>query len=506
MTDTLAAGSAATGPRHDAELTVNSTSIRLLLAITFLYPVVLTAVFFPTPASDLREHINLGLTLPLYTWKNPPLQTWLAGGVALLGARDAWPFVLVAQALNFIGLIYLVAIARKFIGPQAVVPLIILFCGSAYYSLAVPSMVLNADQIEVPIWAAIFYHALSAGRDDRWRDWLLTGVLFGVAFLAKYSAVVMLAALLIGAFCVPSYRKIFVNRKLYAAALVSVPIIAINVIPELLHGDAIHYGADKFNGAFLPSRLVGIGHLLRSFVLYGAPALIGIAVLAWHRDVGRPRWPSDLAQRVIVFSALAILAAMVLLIVIPGLRNTTRYAYPFYGLCLLALLCAVDIAPQGWRRFANVTLAIWAAIIAGTLVYTQFFINSRLREPAPAAADTLRSSWDGQFSCGPAYILGDDRTARGIAIYFNRGVHGIALDEINRKDWFNPDEVERRGMIVLTTPDQVAAIGPRWLAGRTVATLDIPYRRTLQSRTHGYVYAFVPPRDCPRGTPATTGK
>src|SRR5439155_13226913 len=85
-----------------AELTIQSSIVRALLVVTFLYPVVICVAFFPTPAGDLREHINLGLTLPLHTWHNPPLQTWIVGTIALMGPRDSWPFVLVAQALNFI--------------------------------------------------------------------------------------------------------------------------------------------------------------------------------------------------------------------------------------------------------------------------------------------------------------------------------------------------------------------------------------------------------------------
>jgi hypothetical protein len=116
------------GARRIPDLTPRSWEIRTLLAVTFFYPIVICAVFFPTPTGDLREHINLGLTLPLYTWYNPPLQTWIAGIIALAGARDSWAFVLVAQVLNFIGLIYLVKTARKFVGPWTATPLVIMFC------------------------------------------------------------------------------------------------------------------------------------------------------------------------------------------------------------------------------------------------------------------------------------------------------------------------------------------------------------------------------------------
>ena len=85
------------------QLTVRSGVTRALLALMFFYPVVLCAVFFPSPAGDLREHINLGLRMPLHTWDNPPLQTWVTGVIALAGAYDSWAFVLAAQVINLIG-------------------------------------------------------------------------------------------------------------------------------------------------------------------------------------------------------------------------------------------------------------------------------------------------------------------------------------------------------------------------------------------------------------------
>lgn len=48
----------------------------------------------------------------------------------------------------------------------------------------------------------------------------------------------------------------------------------------------------------------------------------------------------------------------------------------------------------------------------------QVALHSVLREPSPAAARALRNIWDRQFTRGPAYVIGDDRAARGIAIYF----------------------------------------------------------------------------------------
>jgi hypothetical protein len=484
--------------RQTSMLTISSTPVRALLAITFFYPVVLCAIFFPTPASDLREHINLGLSLPLYVWNSPPLQTWTAGLIALTGARDAWLFVLVAQILNFIGLFKLVQTTKKFISPEAAVPLVIMYCGSIYYSAATPTMALNADQIQVPIWAGCLYHALSAARDNRWRDWLLTGVLLGVAFLAKYSSAVILAVLLAVAFWLPAYRGIFRNIRFYVSGILAFAITLIHLIPELLYANVLQYGVTRFDfNATLSIRAMSAWHLVRSFLFYGFPMLIGLAVLARHRDVGRPRMPRDPAQRFIVLTAIGTFIAMLLMIVIGGLDYSTRYTFAFYGFSLLALLSVISIEPRGLRNYANVTLMIWGGIVIGTLVYTQVFINRGLREPAHAAAPMLSEAWVRQFSCGPAYVLGDDRTVRAIAIYFGRPVLGVRLNDIDVPIWLDKDRLRRLGAIVITSPGTLdAGMSDQWFLGRTLTTITLPYRRTLRTDQHTYQYYFIPPQGC----------
>jgi hypothetical protein len=483
--------------RH-AGLTLRSTPVRALLAITFIYPVALCAIFFPTPASDLREHINLGLTFPLYTWANPPLQSWIAGLIALTGARDAWLYVLAAQVLNFVGLAYLVRSAKKFIGVDAAVPLAIMYCGSLYYSAATPSMALNADQIQVPIWAGVLYHALSAAQDNRWRDWLLAGFLVSLGFLAKYYSAVILVTLLATALWLPAYRGIFVNVRFYIAGVLAVAIISVNMVPELLKTDVLEFGVTRFSpAASLTARASAVWQLMRSYVFYAAPALIGFAVLVSRGCVGRPRLPADPARRFLVISGIGLPIVMLLLIVIGGLLYMTRYTYAFYGLSLLAFQCVIRIEPRALRDYANVTLAIWAAIIVGTLAYTQIVIHRVFRDPAPAAAAMLREVWDRQFSCGPSYILGTDRAAHGIAIYFGRPVIGVAFDEVGRTNWFDRDRLERLGAVVVSTPDQLNEEEfAQWFAGNSLASFSLPYRRTLQPAQQTFQYYLIPPRSC----------
>ena len=123
-----------------------------------------------------------------------------------------------------------------------------------------------------------------------------------------------------------------------------------------------------------------------------------------------------------------------------GLKYSARYSYPLFGIATLALLSSLDISPRAMKEYARMLLIIWVAIIAGTLVYTQFVIHRVFRKPAPEAAALLREAWDKQYRCGPRYVLGDNWTARAIAIYFGRPAFGVAFEEADKPFWVDRDK------------------------------------------------------------------
>ena len=247
-TDTLTAAPPPAPAPQDI-LTLQSLQMKVLLAVVFLFPVVLAAIVLPSPGSDLREHINLGLAYRFTAFAAPPLQTWLAGAVALTGARGAWLYIAVAQVLNFIGLAYLVLIARRFIGEDAPVPLAIMFCGSIYFS----SSYIDDDgdstrtRSRCRCGPAYVFHGMMALRDDRSRrDWFLCWLtaqrdhasdIHGAGALG-YAAGVWRGD--------PAYRKVFRNPKLYVVGLASLPIIALHAVPEWYEGHAVDYARVQF--------------------------------------------------------------------------------------------------------------------------------------------------------------------------------------------------------------------------------------------------------------------
>ncbi len=469
-----------------------------LLAITFFYPILLCAAAFPTPYIDIRELVSWGLTFPLTTWKQPPLQAWVLGVTALSGARDAWFFMAVAQLFNLLALFYVARIARDFISRNAVAPIVILVGGSAYLSGSLPTIALNADQLQAPLWAGLIYHAMRAARDDHWRDWILFGAMLALSFLAKYFIAVLVVALLVAAMIVPHYRRVFGNIRLYAACLLAGLIVLPYLIAVIRHPEAFAYGTAFF--AQQQSRLQALYNFLHPVLLVLLP--IGIAAI-WlypHGLIKIDRQTNSHVQFLLI--AAAAFALIVVALILIGLDYSQRYSYSFLAMSAALCLGVIRIEAGGLPRLTGVMLAIWAVVVPGTAVYAFTVLRPALREPAPLAAELIGRQWDRNFKCGPAYIMGTKDAAFGIALYFagpGRWVIGVsAEDYLFGAHWVDRNRIRREGAILVGyNENEVAQLFVRDFPGRSKPlTLSLPYRRTWSDARQAYAYAFIAPEGC----------
>jgi hypothetical protein len=280
---------------------------------------------------------------------------------------------------------------------------------------------------------------------------------------------------------------------------VSLPIIALHAVPEWYEGHAVDYANAQFRSwSSLFARVGYLWEFVRSYVLYGAITLIGLAMLAWRRQITIKAMPADPAQRLILVTVAIYLCVIVVLIFGFGFAYATRHTYPLFGLTLLALLIVIRITPAGSRQFADFLLAVWGGVIVGSVIYALVARHGVLQEPGPAAAATLRQAWDQRFPCGPAYIIGSDRSARLVAINYGTPVLGLAFNDTARPDWMDKDRMTRLGAIIVAGPEHaVQSEYAPWFKGRTLETMTLPYRRTRRATTHDYVYYFIAPEGCP---------
>jgi len=477
---------------------IASPAFVALLAVAFLYPILLCALAFPTPFGDLREQINWGLQFPLYTWKHPPLQSWIAGLIALSGARDAWSYMLVAQLLNLLGFCYVAATAQLLLGRSSAVAALIALCSGLYFIGCIPTEALNADQLLFPLWSGILYHLVRALRKDLWRDWIALGLLCGLSLLAKYFSLALIAVLAANLLWISAYRRVFRNPRFYTAGFLCAVLFLPTAVSILQHSNALQYSYGRFY--LKPFELRWDEHLALCIVsplIYATPFVIGLGLSVRQKTASFGMRLDD-ESRLVVITASALFAFVLLLVLFAGLDFSLRFLNALYGFGILSVLCTARLTPTAVRYCLRMALCGWAVCLVGTVVYASCFVNNPLREPAPAAAAIIQHSWNSQFRCGPAYIVGNDRSAQAVALYFKGIVTGVSIGDWLHAQWVDRDRLRRFGAVVIATPANLAdADFYSMLQKQTPReSVELPYRHTLSTTRHVYVYSFVAPTDC----------
>jgi hypothetical protein len=187
-----------------------------------------------------------------------------------------------------------------------------------------------------------------------------------------------------------------------------------------------------------------------------------------------------------------------------GFRYRPRFSNPIMPLALLTLFAFLRIEPGGVRLLARCSLLACAVLAVGaTAIYTPPYA----RDPLDGATAVIRSAWDRQFACGPAYVLGDYEryataqapTAYGIGMTFGRSVIGLSSGDLRAAPWVDGQRLRDLGAILVETPysEKNSTALPAFSTATPPVTATLPYRRSFRDPEFVLAYRFVPPTHCP---------
>jgi 4-amino-4-deoxy-L-arabinose transferase-like glycosyltransferase len=409
--------------------------------------------------------------------------------------------MVLGQLLNLATLFYAGRIARDFIGRDAVLPIVILVGASVFLSASLLTIALNVDQLQAPLWTALVYFGMRAARDDGWLDWTLFVATLGLSLLAKYFVVVLVLALalLVAAMAVPGYRRIFASIKFYVACILALLIVLPYLVALTRHPEAIGYVKSFFSSD--KTRLTAFSNFIYPVVLTLLP--IGIAAI-WLYPRGLIHIARGTANPHVRFLLIAVVvfAAIQGTLILFGFDYSQRHPYPFLALSAVLFLGFVRVDPRGLPRFAGLMLAIWAIVVAGTVVYALLVLRPDLRQPAPTTAAAINRQWQRNFKCGPAYIMGFKDAAFAIAFYFRDGGHdviGVSLgDYLHHAQWIDRDRIHQQGAIVVgDDADEVTKLFANDFSRRSAPMfVSLPYRHKWSDARKTYAYTFIAPEGC----------
>ncbi len=164
-----------------------------LLARTLLWTLVATLTQHAPPL-DTVEWLCWGREWQLGYYKHPPLAAWVAEVAYRLTPGSFFGVYFAGYLAIALALWCVWQLARSMLSPRAALAATICLDGLLFFGQAAAEF--NNQVLLIAFWALavlLFHRALA---DDRWRDWIGTGLALGLALLCKYSAVFLIVPLL----------------------------------------------------------------------------------------------------------------------------------------------------------------------------------------------------------------------------------------------------------------------------------------------------------------------
>jgi hypothetical protein len=446
-----------------------------LLVAHGVYWTVMPALASGTVPLDTGEALFWGREWQLGYYKHPPLSAWLAeAGVAAFG-RNLAAVYLVPQLCVAAAFAAVWWLARRLVSSAGA------FLSIAALTLFLPftveSPTFNANVALLPFWAWSIAFAWTALEEDTTWAWARLGIAVGLGLLAKYSILILGAAIVLYCASTPGRRGVFWKRgpwlALAAALLVSSPHLY-----WLATGTArpLAYAATSKGVGSTVHALPQLGLFLGHQLLIYLPLLAVAAVWALASGRGlrrlRPASPPGPdrrrreALRFLLFAAFAPIVLTLAAALALGQKTPMSWGYTFpIAAGLLAVLAwpwlERDLLERRVPRRATLAFVAMALLLA--LAWpVHLWASGRFGLPAPktaydgAAHGALVDAFWAKRRAEPLRYQAShfggagDRALGSSTAFFSRHrpsvFHGA---DLRRSPWIDLDAFRRHGGVVV---------------------------------------------------------
>jgi len=436
-------------------------------------------------------------------YKHPPLPAWIAETVWLVCGTADWPIYLASQVS--VGLTFLAAwlLARRILAPGPALATVMLLEAFPFLSFTTPQWNNNGPPKAGWAWAVLLVHrGLTTG--DR-KAWVGAGAALGLALLAKYDAVVLIASML--AFLAihprarPAWRTAGPWLMLATAAAVFAPHAA-----WLLAGDAptLAYLRSRApeTRTLLDHVTSPLAFLAAQVAAVGGIPLLCASVFGWRgRPVpatGERRFDRDfLLAMVLGPPCLAMTVAAVTGIAMVPVWGSPMWT--FFGLLLWVLYeppaTTGDLRRLMWRS-AACGAALLVAFATAKVFHSELSGRvTRVQYPGRRIAAEIEDRWRA-VTAAPLRLVGGEWWLAGVTAYYHPRRPHVYPDL--RPDWapWTDDEDLRRhgGVIVWPGSGPMPAAWRRRFPEAVVGPpLELPVRGFFRELEVGLGVAIVPP-------------
>ena len=254
-------------------------------AFLALHVVVWTALptlLYPNLPLDLIEALTYGREWQLGYDKLPPLPWWMIEVLhQALGIEAA--YYALAQLAVIAAFVAVWLTARPLIGAVGALVAVLIVDGLHYFHFTAAKF--NHDVIQLPLWAFAGYAFHAGLRRGRMRDWVLLGLMIGLALWAKYFVVVLAAPLALFLLIDRDARKALATPGPWVALVLALVVMTPHLI-WLVRNDFLPFAYASARSSPVRGLFDHVLHPLAFAVgqlVFMLPALIIAAAFLWPR-------------------------------------------------------------------------------------------------------------------------------------------------------------------------------------------------------------------------------
>ncbi len=282
-------------------------------------------------------------------YDHPPLVAWLARLTTLLGASSAAVHLGPILAAGVFGYLFYRLAERLFRPRTAFFALVVV---TALPVFLFSSFVLNPEAPLAPLWVGYLLVLEGMRKRDGWHRPLLAGALLGAAFLAKYTAVLLVPATILFVACSAPTRRWLRRPSFYAGGAIALVLAA----PVLLWNNARNWPSVRLHLVERASAALPVAGENRLNQLVAVSSTSGTGHL-------------ESIARVVVGQMISyspVLAPLLVIALVGALRRARRddrdlfltaFSWPVL-LPLLYAMCRFEDAEQHWTMMAMMPGAI----------------------------------------------------------------------------------------------------------------------------------------------------
>ncbi|MCC7006613.1 MAG: glycosyltransferase family 39 protein [Ottowia sp.] len=447
------------------------------------------------PGLDVVEMHAWSLAPQWGYYKHPPLPAWIfAGSEWLLGKTQ---LALVLPSAASIALTYwaIARLGKKILAPKLLIIALLLSATSLFYQLWAVNF--NHNVAQIPAWAwslTLFYEAITY---QRIRDWFALGAMFGLALLAKYTAILIIPCAILFILSTQSCRARLQLRPIWFGVLAGILVFG----PHLIwlarhHFGPLHYVSERLGQEASKSSWAIHFASFIGMVLLAHIVTITCAAWAARRGLSQklgehtpaPRTHDHCASahsgkltnnvqhadahtyhsRFLFIMGLGPLC-LALLIGLTG--ETLEPMWSSAMLPLLAPLLVYQLASRANVFFHRRWLYAWvffqllvaaAFLIKGSAIYyTISHKSARAIYPAQALATQVVQGWQAHVPHQALRIVAGPIWEAGvISFYAPSTPHVLTEGDFATAPWITPAQVTACGMVLLQPTPEILARFP----------------------------------------------